>query len=334
LILTAIKEFIIDERGGFGMASAATNTEPIVELVNVSKSYKKVQALDNVSFEIPKGSVFGYIGPNGAGKTTTIKILVGLITDFKGDVFVNGRSISKERVTALSEFGYHPQDVGFQEWRSVGQMLTTFGRLSGLPRAGLDSRINEVLELVGLSDTIQRKIVELSGGMQQKLRFAQSLLHSPNLLILDEPLSGLDPASRRQVKSIIRDLARSGITIFFSSHILSDVQDIASLIGILNNGQLMGIASPEQLQNVGKEIEVIVADGSSIALEEIPNIESVKEISSTKRILCLQSDADIDAVMVDVLRSVLSQGSRLRSLRLLTESLEDVYLRYVGGRSE
>ena len=304
-----------------------------VEFTKVSKAYKKILALDDVSFEIPEGSVFGYIGPNGAGKTTTIKILVGLISDFKGEVSVNGHILSKERSTVQNDFGYLPQEVGFQEWRTVRHMMTTFGKLSGLPKAGLDERIDEVLDLVGLPDSIDRKIVNLSGGMQQKLRFAQAILHNPRLLILDEPLSGLDPASRHQVKSTIRDLSSKGVTIFFSSHILSDVEDIASIIGILDKGRLMKVASPEQLRSVEDAIEIVVAEDSPLckSLEELQGIESVEVISSSSQLLHIRKGDDVDSVMNEVLRTLVSQNCRVRSLRLRMNSLEDVYLSYVGG---
>jgi ABC-2 type transport system ATP-binding protein len=310
--------------------------EATVEFVNVSKSYKKVQALDDVSFNIPQGSVFGYIGPNGAGKTTTIKILVGLISDFTGEVYVNGADISSDRTKVLDGFGYLPQEVGFQEWRTIRHMMTTFGRLSGLPKANLDERIEEVLELAGLPDSIDRKIVNLSGGMQQKLRFAQSLLHNPKLLVLDEPLSGLDPASRHQVKAIIRELSSEGVTVFFSSHILSDVQDIASLIGILSNGRLMKIADPEQLQSAEDAIELVVAEGSPPcqSLDDIQGVERVEVTSSTSNVIHLRKGVDVDIVMRNVLQTLVTQNCHVRSLRLLMTSLEDVYLKYVRGDNE
>jgi ABC-2 type transport system ATP-binding protein len=319
-------------------SDSETNTEPIVAFEDVSKTYKDVQALSNVSFEIPRGSVFGYIGPNGAGKTTTIKILVGLIRDFDGDVYVDGRRISEGMSDIHRKLGYLPQEVGFQNWRTVGQMLTTFGRLSGLPKTGLEKRVGEVLELVALPDVQDRRIVHLSGGMQQKLRLAQSLLHDPELIILDEPMAGLDPASRHQVKLIIKRLSERGATVFFSSHILSDVQDIATLIGILNKGQLMRVGTPDELQShfqVGNDIEIVVAEGSVMCsdFEDIPGVDYLESTSSKRQVLHLTSDADIDTVIAEVVRKLLSEGCRLRQLNLLKPSLEEVYLRYIGGES-
>ncbi|MDF1539000.1 MAG: ABC transporter ATP-binding protein, partial [Candidatus Thorarchaeota archaeon] len=279
---------------------------------------------------------FGYIGPNGAGKTTTIKILVGLIRDFEGEVFVDGRSISEERLNIHRRLGYLPQEVGFQEWRTVKQMLTTFGRLSGLSSSETNSRVSEVLETVGLPDVENRKIAHLSGGMKQKLHLAQCLLHHPELLVLDEPMSGLDPASRHQVRSIVRNLAKDGATVLFSSHILSDVQDIASQVGILNNGHLLVVGTPDQIQRhfqLGNDIEIVVADGSPICrgLGELPGIQSIEEASHTRRLLHLKSDADVDMTISSILERLISEGCQLRTFNLVRPSLEEVYLKYVGG---
>ena len=323
---------------GLSQSDSEINTQPIVAFEGVSKTYKDVQALSNVSFEIPRGSVFGYIGPNGAGKTTTIKILVGLIRNFDGNVYVDGRRISEGMTDIHRKLGYLPQEVGFQNWRTVGQMLTTFGRLSGLPKTGLEKRVDEVLELVALPNLQDRRIVHLSGGMQQKLRLAQSLIHDPELIILDEPMSGLDPASRHQVKSIIKRLSERGATVFFSSHILSDVQDIATLIGILNKGQLMRVGTPDELQShfqVGNDIEIVVAEGSVMCsdFEDIPGVDYLESTSSKRQVMHLTSDADIDTVIAEVVGKLLSEGCQLRQLNLLKPSLEEVYLRYVGGES-
>jgi ABC-2 type transport system ATP-binding protein len=313
-----------------------TLSQPAVVFNSVSKAFGNTQALENVSFEIPQGSVFGYIGPNGAGKTTTIKILVGLIQDFDGEVLVDGQSVSKERLNIHRKLGYLPQEVGFQEWRTVRQMLTTFGRLSGLSRSEINTRVSEVLETVGLPDVENRKIAHLSGGMKQKLHLAQCLLHQPELLVLDEPMSGLDPASRHQVRLIIRNLCQKGVTVLFSSHILSDVQDIATQVGILNNGQLLVVGTPDQIQNhfqLGNDIEVVVAEGSSICknFAELPTIESTEELSLNRILLHLKPEADIDRVIPNILEKLISEGCKLRSFNLVRPSLEEVYLKYVEG---
>ncbi|MFX0022211.1 MAG: ATP-binding cassette domain-containing protein [Candidatus Hermodarchaeota archaeon] len=307
-----------------------------IEIRNVSKKYKDLLALDDVSFSINKGEVFGYIGPNGAGKTTTIKILVGLITEFTGKVWIYGKNIQKNHKDLHKLIGYHPQEAGFQEWRTVDHAFKTFGRLSGLSSNYLENRTQEILNLIELQDFRYKKIVHLSGGMVQKLRLGQALLHKPEILIMDEPLSGLDPQMRYQFKEIIKKLAKSGITILFSSHILSDVQDIANTIGILNQGQIMKIGSPEELQtsfHVGNILEIVVAKNSSPCegLKELSGIITVENASTNRQLIHLDSEADIDLIIKEILNKLIEQKCKIRNFSLLKPSLEEVYLKYVRG---
>lgn len=310
--------------------------EICIQLRNVSKSYKDLLALDNISFNIQKGDIFGYIGPNGAGKTTTIKILVGLIRDYKGDVYIYGKNISANNKKLHNLIGYHPQEAGFQEWRTIDHAYKTFGRLSGLSFERIENKTQEILELLNLSDVRYKKIMHLSGGMFQKLRLGQALLHEPEILVLDEPLSGLDPTSRFQFKEIIKKLAKSGMTILFSSHILSDVQDIATKIGILNQGRIMKVGTPEELQSdfhVGNVIEISVAKDSSLfeGLEEILEIEYIEKIKPNAQIIHLKSDVDIDISINKIFNRIITQNCKIRHFNIKTPSLEEVYLKYVRG---
>jgi len=303
---------------------------------NVTKKFKSVTALNNVSFELRKGDILGYIGPNGAGKTTTIKIMVGLIKDFIGDYFINDVLFTRKVKNFNDILGYHPQDAGFQTWRTVNHTLYTFGRLSGIEKNVLIERIQSILKFVELYEFKDKKIKYLSGGMIQKLRLAQALLNLPKILILDEPLSGLDPASRYQIKSLIKFLAQKEITILFSSHILNDVEDVANKIGIINRGQILKIDTPTQLQEqfqVGKIIEIIYANDSSLCrgLKKIKEIEKVEIINNLKQLIHLRHDIDIDAISHKILELILQQKSHIRSFRVLKPSLENIYLKYIRG---
>jgi ABC-2 type transport system ATP-binding protein len=312
------------------------NTFQELKFQNISKEYKTITALKNVSLEIKRGDIFGYIGPNGAGKTTTIKIIVGLIKDYSGNYLINKQLISKKQNNLFRILGYHPQDTGFQTWRTVNQALYTFGRLSGIDKLNLKKRIDSVLKFVNLYEFKEKKIKHLSSGMIQKLRLAQALLNLPKILILDEPLSGLDPASRFQIKSLIKALAKKEITILFSSHILNDVEDIANKIAILNKGQIMKIGTPTQLQEqfqVAKIIEIIYAKEGHICkdLENIKEIEKIEVVSNLKQLLYLHPEADLDEISHKVLGSIFQQKCYIRSFRFLKPSLEKVYLTYISG---
>ena len=290
-----------------------------------------------MSFAIKKGEIFGYIGPNGAGKTTTMKILVGLIKEYQGTILINGIDLSKSQTYVHKILGYLPQEVGFQEWRTIDHALKTFGRLSGLDSEHLELRIKNVLEQVGLLDVRYKKITHLSGGMRQKLRFAQALLHEPELLVLDEPLSGLDPSSRYQMKNIIMNLAKQKeITIFLSSHILSDVQDIADRIGILHLGNMMKVGTPEDLQRdfqIGNMLEIRLAESSPTCngLEKYNFIEKIDQGRGNDLIVHLKTDIDIDNSINAILNELLKQKCLVRHFNMVKPSLEYVYLKYVGG---
>ena len=309
----------------------------LVEFCRVSKQYKDVRALNEVSFSIRKGDVFGYIGPNGAGKTTTIKILVGLLRSYEGEVLFNGENVRNQLANLHKMLGYLPQAAGFQEWRTINHALTTFGRLSGLSGEYLESRIKATLDLVGLADVRFKKIANLSGGMNQKLGLAQALLHEPAFVVLDEPAAGLDPATRFQLKQIIKNLAKEGVTVFFSSHILSDVQDIANRIAILNFGRVLKVGTPDELQEhfrVGDVIRVVVKGSPQLSrIEAVPGVTRVEQPSLDVLLVHLTPNTDVDVVMPRILSLALEQKCRIRSIEIVKPSLEEVYLKFIGGDS-
>jgi ABC-2 type transport system ATP-binding protein len=301
----------------------------------MAKRYGSFTALHDVSFELRQGEIFGFIGPNGAGKSTTMKILVGLLTDFTGSLTVCGARMPGERDTLYATVGYMPQGIAFQEWRTVRHALTTFGRLSGMSSAEVSERIPRVLRQVGLEGTAQRKIVHLSGGMVQKLGLAQALLHEPKLLVLDEPVAGLDPVSRIQVKSILTSLRDRGATVIFSSHVLSDVQDVADRICIINAGRIAKIGTIDELKRhfaASDDIEISLSHdaGTWKDLASLPGVRGLEPTAPGIILLHVQPGADVDAVSHEVLTRLLAGGNRVRSFHPLVPSLDQLYLKYVG----
>lgn len=308
---------------------------PLIEFSNVSKKYKNVTALQAASFSINKGDIFGYIGPNGAGKTTTLKILVGLLRDYTGEVKINDELVNNyEDISKL--IGYLPQDVGFQEWRTVNHILTTFGLLSRMTREELAERIPEVLQLVGLLEVRYRKIKHLSGGMKQKLKLVQALLHNPPILVLDEPMSGLDPTSRWQMKNIIKKLAETEVTIIFSSHILEDVEGIATRIGIINRGKIVKIGKPSELQKelAGGEAVVVIGENLRQHSEKISTLSSVATVNfhpknPDRGTIVFEQKVNLDEALVQLLDFFASNRVAIKNFNYLKPSLEEVYLKYI-----
>lgn len=301
----------------------------------VTKKYRDLLALDNVSFEIKQGEIFGYIGPNGAGKTTTIKILVGLIKEFGGNCTIAEYSMPDDQNLVQQLVGYLPQEVAFQEWRTVDHVLKTFGMLSGMRTSQLEQRITEVLDLLDLAEVRYKKIPKLSGGTIQKVGLAQALLHLPRLLILDEPLSGLDPASRFMIKQTLKQLSKNGTTIFFSSHILSDVQDIATKIGILNKGRILKIGNLDELKTEffqTREIEIsfshLVDGWSKISLFQ--GINHIEQVESDRLVISIDKDMDLDQISHEIIKQLVEIGCRMRSFKPIFPDLDTVYQKYIN----
>jgi ABC-2 type transport system ATP-binding protein len=264
-----------------------------------------------------------------------MKILVGLISNFQGEVNIGGYAVPKNKDEIHKLLGYLPQAVAFQDWHTTNQALKTFGKLSGLTDIQLEERILKILDLVGLGDARHKKISQLSGGMTQKVGLAQALLHEPKLLVLDEPLGGLDPLSRHQFKDIVVHLAKKGTTILFSSHILSDVQDVADRVGIISHGKIKQVGTLTQLKaNLiqHKTVEVLLSgtNDNLKQLEKVNGVSTVTEPQPGVVLLNLAVGADEDQAVNDAMKAVVELGIRVRGVWLLEPSLDQIYFNYVS----
>jgi len=304
--------------------------DPLVRVAGLTKQYYGQAVLDGVSFDIAPGEIFGYIGPNGAGKTTTLKILSGLITKFDGDVTVGGASVRADRGKTHAMIGFLPQSAGFQAWRTVESALDALAELSGVAADVRARRIGELLERFELAAARKKKVKELSGGMTQKLGMIQALLHEPKLLVLDEPLEGLDPPSRNLVKDILRERQRAGATVLFSSHILSDVQDIADRIGVLSGGKLAISGSIRELMpafGLPTEIEVALAKAPEVLPFEGLGTAHPRKPNEWR--LVVADDADVDAIVHTIIERTLAGGGRIRAIGLAEPDLDDLFAQYI-----
>jgi ABC-2 type transport system ATP-binding protein len=224
-----------------GSASAsgttwATTSEPAIEARGLTKRFGPILALDRLDLVVPRGSIFGLLGPNGAGKTTTIRILAGLARPTAGNASVAGVEVGLDEPELRRRLGYLDQDPRFYSWMKGRELLELVGRLHGLRASELRSRVAEMLARTGLSAAAERRIGGYSGGMRQRLGIAQALLHAPQILFLDEPVSSLDPEGRRDLLELIAGL-RGEATVVFSTHLLSDVERICDRIAILDRGR-------------------------------------------------------------------------------------------------
>jgi ABC-2 type transport system ATP-binding protein len=227
----------------------------VIEIENLTKDFsvgfwKKhpVRALDNLSLQVHKGEIFGFLGPNGAGKSTTLKILMNLLHPTSGSARIMGEPV--DTVAMHRSIGYLPENPYFYDYLTPLELLTYMGRLFGMSQPALSQKVNALLESVGLTQARTRQLRKFSKGMVQRIGIAQALINDPEIVFLDEPMSGLDPLGRMDVRRIITSLKNRGITVFFSSHILPDVEAICDRVAILNRGKLQEVGALEEILKV------------------------------------------------------------------------------------
>lgn len=235
-------------------------TETLIETRNLVKRYGDKVAVNNVSFDVHAGEIFGFLGPNGAGKTTTIKMIIGLLQPTSGSVRVVGYDIQTQPMQAKAVSGYVPDTPNLYAKLTGRELLRFVGDLYNLDRQQVTRRIDELLRILDLAGAADDTIDSYSHGMQQKASLAAALVHDPRVLVLDEPTVGLDPKSARLIKDILRQLAERGAAVFLSTHILEIAERMCDRIGIISKGELVAIGTMDELRNLGKSGETSLED--------------------------------------------------------------------------
>ncbi len=258
----------------------------IIETRTITKSFNSFQAVNGLSIEVPTGSIYGFVGPNGAGKTTTMRILTTLTRPSSGEAFVAGHSVLTDRRAVRRAIGYMPDEFGVYEDLRVWEYLDFFAACYDIPENERKTLVGDLLELVDLQHRREDMVDKLSKGMKQRLSLARTLAHDPQVLILDEPASGLDPRARVEIRELLGELANMGKTIFFSSHILADVEDICSHIGIIEAGEMVMQGSIDDLKAellAHREIMISVRDHDDAekVLSIIKGMADVVEVEIT-----------------------------------------------------
>jgi ABC-2 type transport system ATP-binding protein len=248
-------------------------TEPAVALTGVTKVFplpfqrRSVVAVRDLDLEVAPGQIYGLLGPNGSGKSTTLKIILGLVTPTRGRAKIFGRASNE--VASRESVGFLPENPYFYKFLTGEETLKFYGKLCGLRGAGLKERVDEMLSLVGLTSARNRRLAGYSKGMLQRIGLAQALIHEPALLVLDEPTAGVDPAGAREIRDLILDLKKRGITVLLSSHLLSQAQEICDRVGILANGSLVREGPLRNLLGIVNQTQLILQDASPQFLAEL-----------------------------------------------------------------
>ncbi|WML47416.1 ABC transporter ATP-binding protein [Neobacillus sp. PS3-34] len=301
--------------------------ETIVELKNVTKTIKKRKIIDDISFKVEKGEVFGFLGPNGAGKTTTIRMIVGLMGITSGDITIGGASIKTQFEEAVSHVGAIVENPEMYKFMSGYENLVHYARMSkGITK----EKIDETVELVGLTDRIHDKVKTYSLGMRQRLGLAQCLLHDPKVLILDEPTNGLDPAGIREIRDYLRLLAREkNMAVIVSSHLLSEMEMMCDRIGIIQNGRLIDVQLVHEFVQGTEtvfEIEVTPADEAIAMLEGAFSGTAFKR--SRNGITAELNKEDIPAII----KMLVECGLQIYGVKEVPKTLEDRFLEVTGEK--
>jgi ABC-2 type transport system ATP-binding protein len=301
-----------------------------LEITGVTKSFKDVKAVDNVSFSVKKGEIFGFLGPNGAGKTTTIKAILGLLHPDSGKIRINGFDIKDNEIEAKRSIGYLPERVSFYENLNPVQTLQFFCELQGVDK----SVVKDLLHEVGLSDTFNRKVGGFSKGMLQLLGIAQTMIGEIPVYIFDEPMSGLDPRWVKIVRDMIIKLNQQGATIMFSSHILSEVQNLCDRVVIINKGKIIAKDTVNNLNNYLKikpRLEFTIPGLNGKISEKVREIEGIISIDAKEDKILITCEP---SARINIISEIKNQGFDVKDVKTFEPSLEEAFMRLIAKDEE
>ncbi|MEE6452608.1 ABC transporter ATP-binding protein [Gottfriedia acidiceleris] len=298
----------------------------VLKLEGVTKSIKGKVLVDNVSFEVYEGEVFGFLGPNGAGKTTTIRMLVGLIKPTKGTIEIAGYPVKTHFKEAMRQIGCIVENPELYGYLTGWENLNQFARMLGIKD---DKKISEVVNLVKLTDRIHEKVKTYSLGMKQRLGIAQALLGRPKLLILDEPTNGLDPAGIRELREFIHMLVKEqNISVFISSHLLSEIEMICDRVGIINKGKMIRVSTVKELVKEAAERVEWRVNPIQKALDVLKKDSTIQDILvKDELILCRMSPLKIN----ETIQQFVAEDVQVNGVKTMSETLEDLFMEMTGG---
>ena len=305
----------------------------MIELIDFGKDYGDFTAVERLNLKIEAGEMFGFIGPNGAGKSTTIRFLTTLLKASRGEGIVNGCSVTQDPVGVRRSVGYMPDNFGVYDGMKVWEFLDFFAVAYRIGRMQRKQVIKDVLELLDLEDKRDDFVNGLSRGMKQRLCLAKTLVHDPPVLILDEPASGLDPRARVEVKALLKELRRMGKTILISSHILTELADCCTSIGIIERGQLLMSGPIEEVYRRirgNRVVEVKFTDKMDVGLSVIRSSPALRDCQIDEQSAVIELEAD-DLGVAALLNQLHQEGVGIRSFAEKEPTLEDVFMLVTKG---
>ncbi|GAB4530685.1 MAG: ABC transporter ATP-binding protein [Anaerolineae bacterium] len=304
-----------------------------IETRGLTRRFGKITAVDDLNLQVPSGSLFGLIGPNGAGKTTTLRMLAGLLQPTSGQIVLNGQVANHDWRDLQRQIGYMPDFFGVYEDMLVWEYLDFFARCYDLPAARRRQVTDELLELVDLANKRDAYVQTLSRGMRQRLCLAHALVHDPQVLLLDEPASGLDPRARVEMRELLRELGAMGKTVVVSSHILMELGELCDSVGIIEKGRLVASGSLAEITRQvkqGRTLRIRVISDQSLAEAALRERAGVSHVYQANGFLEVEFVGD-DEALADLLAALVTQGIKITSFGEVSSDLEDVFMRLTKG---
>ncbi len=296
---------------------------------NLTKVYGKRAALDHVSFEVPEGEIFGFVGPNGAGKTTTLRILAALLEPTGGHASIGGVDVAKQPDLVHSRLGYMPDFFGVYDKLTVSEYLDFYAACYRQNKQRRTKVVAELLELIGLTERRDQLVDTLSRGLKQRLCLARALVHDPVVLLLDEPASGLDPRARVDMREILKELRRMGKTIVISSHILPELTELCTMIGIIDHGRMRATGSVQEViqhLSAGRRVRIAVVGDSEAALEILKPLASVSHTEIANGAIEATYEGD-DSTAAEILQALTAGGIKVSAFSQVDGGLEEAFMR-------
>jgi len=301
----------------------------VIAVEGLTKAYGSRLALDHVSFEVPEREIFGFVGPNGAGKTTTLRILAALLEPTGGRAFIDGADVTREREKVHTRIGYMPDFFGVYDQLSVGEYLDFYAACYRQPKQRRQKIVDDLLALVGMTERKGQLVDTLSRGLKQRVCLARALVHDPAVLLLDEPASGLDPRARVEMREILKELQRMGKTIVISSHILPELTELCTMVGIIDQGRMRATGRVDDVireLTAGRRLRIKLLGQREEAITLLKGLSSIRQVDIVNGSVDASYEGD-DATAASILQSLIAAGIKVSSFTQLEGGLEDAFLK-------
>jgi ABC-2 type transport system ATP-binding protein len=301
----------------------------VISAEDLTKVYGQRTALDHVSFEVPEGEIFGFVGPNGAGKTTTLRILAALLEPTSGRASIDGADVAQNPGRVHTRIGYMPDFFGVYDQLTVAEYLDFYAACYRQPKERRTKIVGELLELIGLTDRRDQLVDTLSRGLKQRLCLARALVHDPVVLLLDEPASGLDPRARVEMREILKELRGMGKTIIISSHILPELTELCTMIGIIDHGRMRAVGSVQDVirgLSADRRLRITVVGAREPAIAILEPLGSVRHVEVANGTIEATYEGD-DSTAADILQALTASGIKVSAFSQVDGGLEEAFMR-------